>query len=463
MHPKKMFNRLLIVSLIAISGLGSTDLPGNESPENERESGLSVETSFFVPEGRVPHLGDCPPLSEEIGAGWTSTVFSSRFEDTDVAVKVYPMLNLTHFAQTEVEIYLRLKPLWDICVPAMHYYGTCDSESNSKFFLIATTLLGRSFSSIDSESLPDALKFRAVDCMQQIMSTARVTRLDYTLTTVLLSRDGQSAQWVDFAFSTMIDHYMGISDPSEQIRMANFMSSKYTKLLWTKLGLPLDDIIPHALLDKGEILFSDFIQPVPASSSHMPLSWPALGPLPNLELEPISWVSPRLVGVGDRYGRRVIVFMYGFDFSMFAHYDLTNMLKLEALWDDCIPAVVEYGITEMDESGERKLAIVLDFPPQWTLQRESPTVLNIEQQSNAMTCLERIQAEGLVNGYVRALDVLTNSENDSTLWTNFAFGVAYPALYGSLDGIQALIEEEQLKEKNYIARAVSDVSVQEIY
>jgi len=435
-----------------------------EVPMPIQESVLSVDTGHFFPEARVPHLGACPPLSDNVGAGWTSTVFSSRFEDTDVAVKVYPMLNLTHFAQTEVEIYLRLKPLWGICVPAMHYYGTCDSEYGSKFFLIATTLLGETFKSMNVSSIPDDIKLSAVDCMQQIMSIARVTRLDFTLGNVLLTRNGESAQWVDFAFSTMIDHYMGISDPVEQIRMANFMSAKYTKLLWNRLGLPFDEQIPHPLLNKSNILFNDLIQPVAFSSSRMPpITWPALGPLPVLEEEPISWVSPRSVGVGHRNTTRILVLQYGFDFSMFAHHDLANMLKLTALWGDCIPAVVEYGITEKDNKGERKLAIILDFPSEWNLQRQSPTVLNPDQQVNAMTCLERIQAEGLVNGYVRALDVITNSENNSIMWMNFAFGVSHPELYESLDGIDPLMEEEKAKERAYIARAISDVSVHEIY
>jgi len=194
-----------------------------------------------------------------------------------------------------------------------------------------------------------------------------------------------------------------------------------------------------------------------------PITWPALGPLPVLKKEPISWVSPRSVGVGYRNTSRILVLQYGFDFSMFAHHDLANMLKLADLWGDCIPAVVEYGVTENDKNGERKLAIILDFPSGWNLQRESPTVLNLEQQANALTCLERIQAEGLVNGYVRALDVISNSENNSIMWMNFAFGVSDPVLYESIYGIDALIEEEQAKEIAYIARAISDASVQEIY
>jgi hypothetical protein len=449
---------ILSVSVLSRSAFASTSADASELTE------INLVTDSTAPRFSIPHLSECPQLLSPIGSGWTSDVYSSRFHGEDVAIKVYPMLNVSHFAINEIDVYNRLEPLWGKCVPSLRFYGICDDGPAGKPVLVlATTMLGHTLATVQDVS--DHLKYRTVDCMQQIMLIGGVTRIDYTLTNALLTRDGSSVQWVDFAFSTLMDSFMGVSSDVERRRLANAYAVKYTNLLWEKLGLADE---PHYLRTKAETLF--VAAPTIVVPSGSSIVWPLMpvefdSVITTLVEEPVSWISPRTLGVSHWRGRRVLVMLYGFDFAMFGHYDLSNLMRLSEFQGECIPAIAGFGLTGVQANGERKMAIVLDLPEKWTLQTASPTLLKPTQKANAMACLDRLHSAGLVNGYIRALDILTNEEDDAVMWNNFGFAVSDNTVYDSFDVnfVPTLIEAEKIAETHYISRALDDPETVEIY
>jgi hypothetical protein len=150
---------------------------------------------------------------------------------------------------------------------------------------------------------------------------------------------------------------------------------------------------------------------------------------------------------------------------MFGHNELYNLLRLESFWGSCIPRVLEYGISGRSEDYEQRMVIIFDLPDTWTVQRTSPTILTEEQKLNAMHCLEEMHSTGFINGYVRALDIVTNSQDDRVLWYNFAFAVTDFSWYEPFkySGMDVLVSPEQNDETAYIRRALDDPQTQEIY
>lgn len=153
-----------------------------------------------------------------------------------------------------------------------------------------------------------------------------------------------------------------------------------------------------------------------------------------------------------------LVLLYGFDFAMFAHADLMNLIKLKPLWNKCVPAVLGYGVTK----GEGKLAIVLEFSHSMILNTQSPVRLSVKQREKALLCLDELHKHGLINGYIRALDAITNTVNDNVMWMNFGFAVSDLQVYGNLNATRAL-RSEYTKERMKIVKAITYENVFEIF
>lgn len=434
----------------------------------------------FTPSIEVPRLGACPRLGRTLGSGWTSTVYQSEYEGSDVAVKVYDLLNVTHFGLTEVYIYQKLEPLWGKCVPHLRFYGICE-EGDTPKFVIATSMLGKSFSSIGVDSVSDALKLQAVKCMQDIMLVGGLTRIDFSLGNPLVTLDGTGMHWVDFAYSTLIESFGAINKMQDRLAMANTMAVKYTAMLWNKLGL--NDELDKARFDhRARTLFNEFNLPMPLASPHSRTSiqWNYLGTINDIlapgseKNEPISWISPRFAVTGKAPGSedvQRIISLYGFDFAIFAHADLYNHMHLLKSVSDprCIIKVTDFGLVHY-EDGVR-LAIIHDLPVGHSteLRKSSPTILSDSEMHSALRCLEDIHRSKFVNGYVRALDIVKVESTRGTeiMWKNFCYGVSNYDLFGNLGyseaDIDALIRKEQAMEFTSIQKALSDPSIVEIY